>query len=47
MDFNLLFRWFVGLTADDQGLYPTVLSKNRTGFLLSPAQPTIWYTCGT
>ena len=34
MDYNLLFRWFVGLGVDDQVWVPTVFSKNRDRILL-------------
>jgi transposase len=33
LDYNLLFRWFVGLSADDQVWVPTVFSKNRDRLL--------------
>jgi len=33
MDYNLLFRWFVGLNADDEVWDPTVFSKNRDRLL--------------
>jgi len=33
MDYNLLFRWFVGLNADDGVWAPTVFSKNRDRLL--------------
>ncbi|MGH7631142.1 MAG: IS5 family transposase [Gemmatimonadales bacterium] len=29
LNYNLLFRWFVGLTPDDAGWVPTVFTKNR------------------
>src|SRR5918998_5514788 len=29
LEYNLLFRWFVGLNADDPVWVPTVFSKNR------------------
>jgi transposase len=29
LDYNLLFRWFVGLGMDDSVWVPTVFSKNR------------------
>ena len=29
LQYNLLFRWFVGLNADEQVWVPTVFSKNR------------------
>ena len=31
LDYNLLFRWFVGLAMDDQIWDATVFTKNRTG----------------
>ncbi len=33
MDYNLLFRWFVGLNADDDVWDATVFSKNRDRLL--------------
>src|SRR6201993_3862165 len=33
MDYNLLFRWFVGLNADDEVWDPTTFSKNRDRLL--------------
>jgi transposase len=33
LDYNLLFRWFVGLTMDDQVWDPTVFTKNRERLL--------------
>jgi transposase len=33
LDYNLLYRWFVGLTPDDPGWVPTVFSKNRDRLL--------------
>ena len=33
MDYNLLFRWFVGLNADDDVWDPTVFTKNRDRLL--------------
>ncbi len=29
LDYNLLFRWFVGLSMDDPAWDPTVFTKNR------------------
>ena len=29
LDYNLLYRWFVGLSPDDLGWDPTVFTKNR------------------
>jgi transposase len=31
--YNLLFRWFVGLSTDDEVWVPTVFSKNRVRLL--------------
>jgi hypothetical protein len=33
LDYNLLFRWFVGLNADDPVWVPTVFTKNRDRLL--------------
>lgn len=33
LDYNLLFRWFVGLTMDDEVWDPTVFTKNRDRLL--------------
>ena len=33
LDYNLLFRWFVGLTMDDTAWDPTVFTKNRERLL--------------
>src|SRR5437660_12341877 len=33
LDYNLLFRWFVGLNMDDAVWVPTVFSKNRERLL--------------
>src|SRR6202790_543328 len=33
LNYNLLFRWFVGLSADDQVWVPTVFCKNRDRLL--------------
>jgi transposase len=33
IDYNLLFRWFVGLGMDDAVWNPAVLSKNRNGLI--------------
>jgi IS5 family transposase len=33
LDYNLLFRWFVGLTMDDPVWHPTTFSKNRDRLL--------------
>jgi transposase len=33
MDYNLLFRWFVGLNADDEVCDATTFTKNRDRLL--------------
>jgi len=33
LDYNLLFRWFVGLAMDEEVWDPTTFSKNRKGLL--------------
>jgi transposase len=33
LEYNLLFRWFVGLTANEPVWHPTVFSKNRDRLL--------------
>ena len=33
LDYNLLFRWFVGLTLDDSIWHPTTFTKNRDRLL--------------
>src|SRR5687767_12757100 len=33
LDYNLVFRWFVGLSMDDQSWAPTVFTKNRDRLL--------------
>jgi len=33
MQYNLLFRWFVGIGVDDPVWVPTVLTKNRDRLL--------------
>ena len=38
LDYYLLFRWFVGLSADDPVWYATVFCKNRDR-LLDPCAP--------
>ena len=35
LDYNLLFRWFVGLSVDEAVWHPTVFSKNRERMLAS------------
>jgi transposase len=35
LDYNLLFRWFVGLSMDDPVWDHSTFSKNREGFIAS------------
>lgn len=37
LDFNLLFRWFVGLSIDEPVWHPTVFTKNRDRLLADRA----------
>jgi hypothetical protein len=37
LNFNILFRWFVGLVGDDRVWDPTVYTKNGAGFRSSRA----------
>jgi hypothetical protein len=39
LDYNLLFRWFVGLSADDPVWDATVFCKNRDRLLDGGAEP--------
>ena len=41
MDYNLMFRWFVGLGVDDAVWVPTVFTKNRDR-LLTTAMARQW-----
>ena len=39
LDYNLLFRWFVGLSMDDPVWDHSTFSKNRKGWLESKQSP--------
>jgi transposase len=39
LDYNLLYRWFVGLTPDDPVWVPTVFTKNRDRLLAGDTAP--------
>src|SRR5215470_841348 len=39
LDYNLLFRWFVGLSADEPVWVPTVFSKNRERLMAGEVIP--------
>ena len=46
MEYNLLFRWFVGLGIDDPVWVPTVFTKNRDRLLKQPARAKLsFYYC--
>jgi transposase len=40
--YNLLFRWFIGLSMDDAVWVPTVFSKNRERLIEHDAVPFAW-----
>jgi transposase len=39
LDYNLLFRWFVGLTPDEPVWVPTVFTKCRASVYMTPLRP--------
>ena len=45
MDYNLLFRWFVGLSVDEPVWVPTVFSKNRDRMLEGDIAARSWMRC--
>jgi transposase len=47
LDYNLLFRWFVGLSMDDPVWDPTVFSKNRDRLLDGCSRPSTSRWMGT
>ena len=44
LNYNLLFRWFVGLNPDDEVWHATVFSKNRDR-LLAGDRSVSWTRC--
>ena len=42
MQYNLLFRWFVGLGIDDPVWVPTVFTKNRDRLLTTDMRASFW-----
>lgn len=45
MDYNLLFRWFVGMSMDEELWVPRVFTKNRDrllSFVWLPAYPSVF-----
>ena len=47
LNYNLLFRWFVGLSVDDPVWVPTVFSKNRelSACWRGTSLPPLWMRC--
>jgi len=45
LGYNLLFRWFVGLSVDDPVWVPTVFSKNRDRLLEGDTRRHSWTRC--
>ena len=45
LDYNLLFRWFVGLSADDAVWDSTVFCKNRDRLLEATSRPSSLPAC--
>jgi transposase len=45
LDYNLLFRWFVGLGIDDPVWVPTVFTKNATGCSMPTWRRSSWSGC--
>jgi transposase len=45
LDYNLLFRWFVGLSVDEPVWDPTVFSKNRDRLLQGDIAARSWPRC--
>ena len=45
LDYNLLFRWFVGLSADDPVWDATVFCKNRDACSMAISRPSSLPAC--
>ena len=45
LNYNLLFRWFVGLSVDDPVWVPTVFSKNRNRLLAGTSRRRSFRRC--
>ncbi len=45
IDYNLLFRWFVGLSIDDAVWDPTVFTKNRDRLWRRTWRASFWRAC--
>jgi Transposase domain (DUF772) len=46
LDYNLHFRWVVGLSIDDRGWDPTVFTKNRERLLRGDIARAFWPSSG-
>jgi transposase len=46
LDYNLLFRWFVGLGIGDPVWHPTAFTTNRDRLLEGEVRPSSWRRCG-
>jgi transposase len=44
IDYNMLFRWFIGLNLDDEVWDPTVFTKNRDRLLQADVAKSSWRT---
>ena len=47
INYNLLFRWFVGLSIDNPVWDATTFCKNRTGFWTATLHASSWPACWT
>jgi transposase len=45
LSYNLLFRWFVGLSVDEPVWDPTVFSKNRDRLIEGDIAAALWRRC--
>jgi len=45
LNYNLLFRWFVGLNPDEEVWHATVFSKNRDRLLGATSRSAFWRRC--
>ena len=45
LDYNLLYRWFVGLGVDEAVWVPTVFTKNRDRLLERTLRASSWPSC--
>ena len=45
LDYDLLYRWFVGFAPDDPVWDPTTFTKNRAGWRTARCSPSSWRSC--